>query len=194
VTRKGDRPAEPRDITGLLLAWRNGDRAALEQIVPRMHGELQKIARRCMRGERADHSLQATALLNEAYLRLVDARRVNWQNRAHFLAMSARIMRRVLVEAARARQCQHRGAGAAKVTLNEALLVADAPDVDIIALSEALDAFAQIDERKSRVVELRYFGGLTTEETAEALGISAETVARDWRLARAWLRRELGGR
>src|SRR5262249_42513225 len=153
------------------------------------HGELQKIARRCMRGERADHSLQATALLNEAYLRLVDARRVNWQNRAHFLAISARIMRRVLVESARARQCQHRGGGAAKVSLNEALLVTDAPDVDLIALSEALDAFAQLDERKSRVVELRYFGGLTVEETAAALSISPETVARDWRLARAWLRR-----
>jgi RNA polymerase sigma-70 factor (ECF subfamily) len=187
-------PADPHDVTALLLAWRAGDEGALERIVPRVHGELQKIARRCMRGERPDHSLQPTALLNEAYLRLVDVRRVNWQNRTHFLAMSARIMRRVLVEAARARRYRRRGADACRVTLAEDLMVSEPPDVDIIALSEALDEFAQIDQRKSRVVELRYFGGLTVEETAEALGISAETVARDWRIARAWLRRELGGR
>jgi len=147
-----------------------------------------------MRGEHRDHSLQPTALLNEAYLRLVDVRRVNWRNRVHFLAMSARIMRRVLVESARARQYKRRGAGAARVPLDETLVVTDGPDPDVLALSEALDAFARIDERKSRVVELRYFGGLTIEETAEALGISQETVARDWRIARAWLRRELGGR
>jgi RNA polymerase sigma-70 factor, ECF subfamily len=177
----------------LLLAWRDGDHGALEKIVPRMHDELQKIARRCMRGERCDHSLQPTALLNEAYLRLVDVRRVNWQSRAHFLAMSARIMRRVLVEAARARRYQRRGAGATRVTLDEGLLVGKAPDVDVIALSEALDEFAQIDERKSRVVELRYFGGMTVAETAEALTISPETVARDWRLAKAWLRRRVEG-
>ena len=187
-------PADPHDVTALLLAWQAGDEDALERIVPRVHDELQKIARRCMRGERRDHSLQATALLNEAYLRLVDVRQVNWRNRVHFLAMSARIMRRVLVESARARQYKRRGAGATRVSLEEALVVTDGPDPDVIALSEALDAFARIDERKSRVVELRYFGGLTVEETAEALGVSAETVARDWRLARAWLRRELGGR
>jgi RNA polymerase sigma factor (TIGR02999 family) len=178
----------------LLLAWRGGEEGALEKIVPRVHDELRKIARRCMRGERRDHSLQATALLNEAYLRLVDARKVNWQNRTHFLAMSARIMRRVLVESARARRYRRRGADACRVTLTEGLLVGEPADVDIVALSVALDEFAQIDQRKSRVVELRYFGGLTVEETAEALGISPETVARDWRLARAWLRRELGGR
>jgi len=148
---------------------------------------------RCMRGERRDHSLQATALLNEAYLRLVDVRRVNWQSRAHFLAMSARIMRRVLVESARARRYQRCGAGASRVTLDEGLLVGEAPDVDVIALSNALDEFAQFDARKSRVVELRYFGGLTVEETAEALTISPETVARDWRLAKAWLRRRVAG-
>jgi RNA polymerase sigma factor (TIGR02999 family) len=180
-------------VTALLLAWRKGDHAALEQIVPRVHDELQKIARRCMRGERKDHTLQATALLNEAFLRLIDVRQVNWQNRTHFLAMSARIMRRVLVDAARARQYQRRGAGALRVSLDEALLVGEAPDVDVIALSEALDEFAQLDERKSRVVELRYFGGLTVEETAEALSISPVTVARDWRLAKAWLRRKVGG-
>jgi RNA polymerase sigma factor (TIGR02999 family) len=147
-----------------------------------------------MRGEKHDHSLQPTALLHEAYLRLVDVRRVNWQNRTHFLAMSARIMRRVLVESARARRYQRRGAGASRVSLGEGLLVSEAPDVDVIALSDALDEFARIDQRKSRVVELRYFGGLTVDETAEALSISPETVARDWRLAKAWLRRELGGR
>ena len=178
----------------MLLAWRGGEEGALEKIVPRVHDELRKIARRCMRGERRDHSLQATALLHEAYLRLVDARKVNWQNRTHFLAMSARIMRRVLVEAARTRRYRRRGADACRVTLTEELLIGEPTDVDIVALSAALDEFARIDERKSRVVELRYFGGLTVEETAEALGVSPETVARDWRLARAWLRRELGGR
>jgi len=177
-----------------LLAWREGDQMALDEIIPRVHDELHKIARRCMRGERPNQSLQATALLNEAYLRLVDVRRVNWQNRAHFLAMSARIMRRVLVEAARARQYQRRGAGAVRVSLNEALLVDEGPAVDLVALSEALDEFSRIDARKSQVVELRYFGGLTVEETAEALAISPVTVERDWRLARAWLQRKLGGR
>ena len=146
-----------------------------------------------MRGERADHSLQTTALLNEAYLRLVDVSRVNWQSRTHFLAVSARIMRRVLVEAARARQYQRRGGGAARVTLDEALLVAEPPDVDVIALNDALDELAQIDKRKSRVVEFRYFGGMTVEETAEVLAVSPETVARDWRIARAWLRRRIEG-
>ena len=178
----------------MLLAWQAGDEGALERIDPRVHDELRKIARRCMRGERRDHSLQETALLNEAYLRMIDVRRVNWQNRTHFLAMSARIMRRVLVEAARARGYRRRGADACRVTLAEGMLISEPPDVDVVALSEALDEFAQIDQRKSHVVELRYFGGLTVEETAEALGISPETVARDWRLARAWLRRKLGER
>lgn len=146
-----------------------------------------------MRGERRDHTLQATALLNEAYLRLIDARRVNWQGRTHFLAISARIMRRVLVEAARARQYQRRGAGAARVTLDEALLVVETPGVDVIALSDALDELGKIDKRKSRVVELRYFGGMTVEETAEVLAISPETVARDWKVAKAWLRRRIEG-
>jgi len=144
-----------------------------------------------MRAERGDMTLQATALLNEAYMRLVDARRINWQNRAHFLAMSARIMRRVLVDAARARNAQRRGADAARVTLDEGLLVSDTPELDVLALHEALEEFARLDERKSRVVELRYFGGMTVEETAEVLDVSPETVARDWRLAKAWLRRRI---
>lgn len=188
-----DIPADPHDVTALLLAWQAGDERALDRIVPRVHDELQKIARRCMRGERRDHSLQPTALLNEAYLRLVDVRRINWQSRTHFLAMSARIMRRVLVEAARARRYRRRGNDPCRVTLSDGLVLSDPPDVDVIALNEALDEFARIDERKSRVVELRYFGGMTVEETAQALGISAETVARDWRLARAWLRNRVEG-
>jgi RNA polymerase sigma factor (TIGR02999 family) len=175
----------------LLLAWRAGDEAALQQIVPQLHGELQKIARRCMRAERGGMTLQATALINEAYVRLIDARRINWQNRAHFLAMSARIMRRVLVDAARARHAQRRGADVARVTLDEGHLVADTPEVDVLVLHDALEEFARLDERKSRVVELRYFGGMTVEETAEALDVSPETVARDWRLAKAWLRRRI---
>jgi len=177
----------------LLLAWQAGDQAALQEIVPQVHEELRRIARRCMRGERHDLSLQPTALLNEAYLRLVDVRRMNWQNRTHFLAMSARIMRRVLVEAARARRYRRRGSDPCRVTLAEGLLQTGPPDVDVIALSDALDEFAGIDERKSRVVELRYFGGMTVEETAAALAISPETVARDWRIARAWLRRRIEG-
>ena len=177
----------------MLLAWRAGDEAALQQIVPQLHGELQKIARRCMRAERGGMTLQATALINEAYVRLIDARRINWQNRAHFLAMSARIMRRVLVDAARARHAQRRGADAARVTLDEGHLVADTPEVDVLVLHDALEEFARLDERKSRVVELRYFGGMTVEETAEALDVSPETVARDWRLAKAWLRRRIEG-
>jgi RNA polymerase sigma factor (TIGR02999 family) len=146
-----------------------------------------------MRGERRNLSLQPTALLHEAYVRLVDVRRMNWRSRAHFLAMSARIMRRVLVEAARARRYRRRGGDPCRVTLAEGLLRTEPLDVDLIALSEALDEFAQIDERKSRVVEFRYFGGMTVNETAEALGISPETVARDWRLARAWLRHRVEG-
>lgn len=177
----------------MLLAWQAGDERALERIVPRVHDELRKIARRCMRGERRDHSLQPTALVNEAYLRLVDVRRMNWRSRAHFLAMSARIMRRVLVEAARARRYRRRGSDPCRVTLSSGLLQTEPPDVDVIALNEALDEFARIDERKSRVVELRYFGGMTVEETAEALSISPETVARDWRLAKAWLRQRVEG-
>ena len=146
-----------------------------------------------MRGERAKVTLQATALLNEAYLRLVDVRRMNWQSRTHFLAMAARIMRRVLVEAARARQAQRRGAAAARVTLDEALLVGETPVVDVILVSDALEELSGFDTRKAQVVELRYFGGMTVEETAEALGVSPETVARDWRLAKAWLRRKMEG-
>jgi RNA polymerase sigma-70 factor (ECF subfamily) len=144
-----------------------------------------------MRGERAGHSLQATALVNEAYVRLVDARKVRWQDRTHFLAMSARLMRRVLVDCARARGYQKRGGGAQRVTLVDALGGSDERPHDVVALDDALEALAALDERKSRVVELRFFGGLSVEETAEVLGISVETVMRDWKFAKLWLRREL---
>lgn len=144
-----------------------------------------------MRGERPGHSLEATALVHEAYLRLVDARHVNWQNRAHFLAMAARLMRRVLVDLARARRYQRRGGGALQVSLGDALLASEKSH-DLVALDDALQALAKVDERKSRVIELRFFGGLSVAETAAVLDVSAETVMRDWKLARAWLRRELG--
>ncbi len=143
-----------------------------------------------MGNERVGHSLQATALVNEAYLRLVDIHKVQWQNRAHFFAMSARLMRRILVDSARSRKYQKRGAGAQKVSLDEGLLIVE-PGRDLVALDDALEALARVDERKSKVVEMRFFGGLSVEETAEALGVSVDTVMRDWKLARVWLLREL---
>jgi len=155
--------------------------------------ELRRIARRCMRGERADHSLQATALVNEAYMRLVDAQRVQWQDRSHFLAMSARLMRRILVDHARARLYQKRGGGAKRVTLIEGLGGSDERPHDLVALDEALEALARVNERKAQVVELRFFGGLTVDETGHVLGVSTDTVLRDWQLAKAWLLRELRG-
>jgi len=185
-------PENPGTVTGLLMAWRGGNDAALEQLVPLVHEELRRIARGCMRGERAGHSLQATALVNEAYLRLIGAQQVDWQNRVHFLAVSARLMRRILVDFARSKKYQKRGGGAQAVTLDEALVVNE-PGRDLIALDEALDALAKLDERKSRVVEMRFFGGLSVEETAGVLGVSGDTVMRDWRLAKAFLLRELRG-
>jgi RNA polymerase sigma factor (TIGR02999 family) len=179
-------------VTDLLVAWGQGDSNALNQLVPLVHQELHRIARACMRRERAGHSLQATALVNEAYVRLVDAQHVDWQNRAHFLAMSARLMRRILVDFARARQYQKRGGGAQKITLDEALIVME-PGRDLVALDDALEALAKVDERKVRVVEMRFFGGLSVEETAAVLKVSPDTVMRDWRLAKAWLLRELRG-
>jgi RNA polymerase sigma factor (TIGR02999 family) len=187
------RMTEPGSVTALLQAWGKGDGAALQELVPHVERELHRIARRCMVGERAGHSLQATALVNEAYVRLVDAQHVKWQDRAHFLAMSARLMRRILVDAARARGYQKRGGGAVKVTLDEALVPAVEPQLDLVALHDALEALAAFDERKSRVVEMRFFGGLSVEETAVVLGVSVDTVMRDWKLAKAWLLREMRG-
>ena len=167
-------------------------RSALERLIPLVHDELHRIARRCMAGERVGHSLQATALVNEAYLRLVDGRPVAWHDRAHFLAVSARVMRRILVDHARARRAEKRGGLAARVTFDEALVVTDAGQ-DFVALDEALEALSKFDDRKSRVIEMRFFGGLSVEETAAVLKVSPATVMGDWRLAKAWLKREMRG-
>jgi RNA polymerase sigma factor (TIGR02999 family) len=183
--------ADPGSVTGLLLAWGKGDEAAFQQLVPLVERELHRIAKRCMAGERAGHSLQATALVNEAYLRLIDAQQVKWQDRAHFLAMSARLMRRILVDWARSKRYQKRGGDALRVTFDEALPVGDGRGEDLVALDEALQALAKFDERKSQVIELRFFGGLSVEETSQVLSVSVDTVMRDWKLAKAWLLREM---
>jgi len=177
-------------VTQLLVAWGEGDEAAFERLAPLVYDELRRIARRYMGGEQAGHTLQATALVNEAYMRLIDINKVQWQNRAHFFAMSARLMRRILIDFARSKHYQKRGAGAQKVSLDEGMMVVD-PGQDLLALDDALHALADVDPRKSQVVEMRFFGGLSVEETAEALHISPETVMRDWKLAKAWLLREL---
>ena len=180
----------PRSVTALLTAWSGGDESALHELIPLVHAELRNLARRLMRAERGGHTLQTTALVNEAYVRLVDVTRVRWQDRAHFFAMSARLMRRILVDHARSRAYVKRGGGARRISLDEALVGVD-KGADLVALDDALATLAGIDERKSQVVELRFFGGLTVDETAEALHISPETVARDWRFAKTWLMREL---
>ncbi len=179
------------EVTKLLFDWRAGDAAALERLIPLVHAELRRIAHRFMRKERAGHSLQTSALVNEAYLRLIDAKNVDWQNRAHFFAISASLMRRILVDSARERQARKRGGGVRQVTLDEALVAGEDKLTDLVAVDEALSALAEVDERKSRVVELRFFGGLNESEIAEALQVSPETVRRDWRLAKAWLLRFL---
>jgi len=180
-------------VTALLRAWGEGDDGALEQLTPLVEAELRRLARRYMRRERRGHTLQTTALVNEAFLRLTDARRVRWQDRAHFLGISARLMRRVLVDHARARGYRKRGGGAQHVPLDEGLVTSPEPAVDVLALDRALEALAAVDVRKGRVIELRFFGGLSVEETAEVLHVSADTVKRDWRLAKLWLLRELEG-
>jgi RNA polymerase sigma factor (TIGR02999 family) len=184
---------ERQEVTQLLLAWHAGDPTALERLLPIVHAELHRVAKNLMRRERAGHTLQTTALVNEAYLRLIDARSVAWQNRAHFFAIAASLMRRILVDFARERGYQKRGGAAEQVSLDEAMVIHQARDEDLIALDEALTALAELDERKSRVVELRFFGGLNEQEMAEALHVSPETVRRDWRLAKAWLLRFLEG-
>ena len=179
------------EITQLLLAWNQGDEQALDRLMPLVHAELHQLAHRYMAGERPGHPLQTTALVNEAYLRLIDTSRVRWQNRAHFFAVSAQLMRRILVDVARARAKLKRGGEAIQVSLDEAMAIAREPGADLIALDDALTTLATFDERKSKVVELRFFGGMSVEETAEVLGISATTVMRDWGLAKVWLLREL---
>jgi RNA polymerase sigma-70 factor, ECF subfamily len=180
-------------VTELLRAWRAGDDRALEQLTPLVEAELRRLARGYMRRERRDHTLQTTALVNEALLRLMGARRVRWQDRAHFLGISARLMRRVLVDHARSRGYRKRGGGAQRVTLSEGLVTSPEPSLDVVALDRALEALAAVDVRKGRVIELRFFGGLSVEETAEVLHVSPDTVKRDWRLAKLWLLRQLEG-
>jgi RNA polymerase sigma factor (TIGR02999 family) len=179
------------EVTQLLKAWTGGDEEALEKLTPLVYRQLHQVAQRCMAGQRPDHTLQTTALVNEVYLRLVDCEQVNWQDRAHFFAVSARLMRRILIDFARSRGYQKRGAGATHIPLEEAPSVGGEPDPNLVALDDALQALAAVDERKAKVVELRFFGGLSIEETAEVLKVSVETVVRDWRLAKMWLLREL---
>ena len=180
-------------MTGLLVAWRRGDEQALERLLPLVYRELHRAARAAMRGERSGHTLEPTALINEAYLRLVDLRQLDWRDRAHFLAVSARLMRRILIDHARAHRYQKRGGGAVTVTLDGNIAISSEPGRDLVALDDALQALAQVDERKSQVIELRFFGGLTVEETATVMRVSVDTVMRDWKMAKAWLLRELGG-
>jgi RNA polymerase sigma factor (TIGR02999 family) len=179
------------DITGLLHAWRRGDERALEKLTPQVYRELHRAAKRCMNDERQGHILQTTALINELYLRLAEMQGLEWQNRAHFFALCARQMRRILTDEARARQSHKRGGGAEQLSLDAVAIVSPEKHAEVLAVDDALKALAKVDARKSQVVELRFFGGLSVEETAEVLKISPETVTRDWRLAKAWLLREL---
>jgi RNA polymerase sigma-70 factor (ECF subfamily) len=183
--------ASREEVTGLLRAWSDGDQLALEKLMPLVYAELHRLAKRYMGHEHPGHSLQTSALVNEAYLRLVDAHGVRWENRTHFFAVSAQIMRRILVDFARARQNLKRGGGARQVTLDEGLVVSPESGADLLALDEALEKLAALNPRQSKVVELRYFGGLNEEEVAAALNVSSRTVRHDWSLARAWLYREL---
>ena len=184
-------PARTVEVTGLLKAWSGGDQAALERLADQVYNELRRIARRYMRNERAGNTLQTTALVNEVYLRLVDVKNVDWQQRAQFFAIAAQMMRRILVDAARARSSHKRGGGAIKVNVDEALVVSPEPDSSLVALDEALEAFAKLAPRQAQVVELRYFGGLSEGEIAEVLKTSPRTVRRDWDFAKSWLKREL---
>ena len=185
-------PPPPSEVTALLHAWGDGNEAALQQLIPVVYEELRRVASRQMAGERPSHTLQTTALIHEVYVRLVDMKATSLRNRSHFVALCARLMRNVLVDFARSRKYHKRGGGAAHVELDEALHVTAMADPDLIAVDEALNRLAVLDARKSKVVELRFFGGLSVEETADALEISAETVMRDWKFAKAWLLRELG--
>jgi RNA polymerase sigma factor (TIGR02999 family) len=179
------------EITELLQAWRQGEEHALEKLTPQVYRQLHLAAKRCMARERESHTLQTTALINELYLRLSDLQLIDWQNRAHFFALCARQMRRILTDQARAKQSHKRGGGAQPVSLDVAPMVAPEASADLVAVDDALNCLAKVDERKSQVVEMRFFGGLSVEETAEVLKVSPETVMRDWKLAKAWLLREL---
>lgn len=188
----GPKHSSRGEVSGLLQAWSNGDQGSLEKLTPLVYDELHRLARHYMSQERTSHSLQTTALVNEAYLRLVDYKRMKWQNRAHFFAVSAQLMRRILVDHAR-RHNLKRGMGVQHVPLEDTLVIGANSDEDLVALDDALQALARIDGRKARVVELRFFGGLTNDETAEVLQVSTITVMRDWSTAKAWLYREMTG-
>ena len=190
LTKSGNPAAG--DISTLLRAWSDGDRNALQKLTPIVYQELHRLARNYMRRERPGHSLQTTALVNEAYMRLADYKRIQWQDRAHFFAISAQVMRRILVEHAR-RHNLKRGRGVRHISLEEVAVVGADPDIDLVALDHAMNALERLDPRKMRVVEMRFFGGLNVEETAEVLKVSSVTVKREWRSARAWLYRELTG-
>jgi RNA polymerase sigma-70 factor, ECF subfamily len=184
-------PPLPQQLTQLLIAWSDGSREALDELFPLVYDELRRIARRYMRRERQGHTLQTTALVNDAYLRLIDQTQVQWQNRAHFFAIAAQMMRRILVDHARAQVVEKRGGGAERVELDDAFISADAKSAELVALDDALKSLAKIDPRRAEVVELRYFGGLSNEEIAEVLKVHENTVTRDWNMARAWLYKEL---
>jgi RNA polymerase sigma factor (TIGR02999 family) len=179
----------PKDITQLLVDWSDGNKEALDKLVPLVHEELRRLARRYMRREHAGHTLQTSALVNEAYLKLIDQREVRWRNRTHFFAIAAQLMRRILIDHARRHHYQKRGGGAYKLSLDEAALVIQERAADLVALDDALSELAEFDPRKSRIVEMRFFGGMSAEEVAEALSCSLRTVEREWRKAKAWLHR-----
>jgi RNA polymerase sigma factor (TIGR02999 family) len=185
--------AQAADITALLVAWTDGDESARGALVEAAYAELRRVAQRHLRRERPGHSLTPSALVHEAYLKVIDQRRVRWQNRAHFFAIAARLMRRILVDYARAQNYAKRGGGLPQVSLDDALELAAERAPDLVSLNDALEALIRVDERKGRVIELRFFGGLSVEETAEVLKVSPDTVMRDWRLAKAWLLREMSG-
>lgn len=178
-------------ITGLLVQWGNGDKAALDELMPVVQGELKRLARGYLRRERANHTLQPTALINEAYLRLIDQHSARWQNRAQFFGIAAQLMRRILVDHARAHLAEKRGGNLFAVSLTHADSLGAQPETDVLAIHEALEKLATFDEQQARIVEMRFFAGLTIEETAEAIGVSHATVERDWAMAKAWLKREL---
>jgi len=184
----------PEEVTQLLVDWGNGNRAALDKLMPLVYGELHRLAHQYMRRERPGNTMQTSALVNEAYLKLVDQREVHWQNRAHFYGIAAQLMRRILVDHARSRQYAKRGGSARNVPLDEGLIVSEERGAEVIALDDALKGLAIFDERKSQIVELRFFGGLCIEETAEGFRVSPGTVMRDWTLAKAWLRREIASK
>jgi RNA polymerase sigma-70 factor, ECF subfamily len=187
----GTNPSSSQGVTTLLRAWADGDQSALDELTPLVYGKLHRLAHYYMSGEQDGHTLQTTALINEVYLRLVDLKGVRWQDRAHFFAISAQLMRRILVDFARSRVSQKRGGGALAMSLEEAPLLIPEPGNDVVALDNALKALSCLDERKSKVVELRFFGGLSVDETAEVLRVSTDTVLRDWKFAKSWLLREI---